>query len=341
MGKNVQLSDLPSKKFNDLIKCINYENLKGYNINTTTKEQIDSWIDEFKIKIEEYLSDKPLKELINNDKSCKDFNYIIEEIKQKIHTLFSNPAIQHILTEKIKDWREDYLSRNTDLSCNANSKYRRRELKPFYDFCEDKIFIETKIGDIQKSMECKIIIADMAKRKDTLTPNREIIERQIKFTEVSGMSCSITILEDTFPPFKCTFNADDTLEPSAVTLSDNHRKDVLLGRAPRTQLSSSFGDLSDKGQESLEMSDESEIQNGSSSNDIGIASVPVVGILVLSFLLYRFTPLGTKLHTYLGNKVNIPINQNNDSSEQILSNTPNYEDTYSETMQYNLSYQTV
>ncbi|SBS89755.1 PIR Superfamily Protein [Plasmodium ovale curtisi] len=89
------------------------------------------------------------------------------------------------------------------------------------------------------------------------------------------------------------------------------------------------------------MFDESEIQNGSSSNDIGIASVPVVGILVLSFLLYRFTPLGTKLHTYLGNKVNIPINQNNDSSEQILSNTPNYEDTYSETMQHNLSYQTV
>ncbi|SBT59269.1 PIR Superfamily Protein [Plasmodium ovale wallikeri] len=322
MGKDIQLSDLPSKKFNDLIECIKYEDLKGYKTNTTTKDQIDLWINEFKIKIEEYLRNKPLKELINNDKSCKDFNYIIEEIKQKIYSLVQSPAEKLMFKQKINYWRDDYFSPNTDLSCNENNKYGNPELKPLYDFCEDNIYIEGKHSVMEKSDQCDIIIDDMTKRKDALKSKQDILERQIEFTEVAGMSCSTRILEDTFPPFKCMFNADDS-------------------GASRTQLSSSYVDSSDKEQVSLEMSDESETHSGSSSSDIGLASLPVVGILVLLFILYRFTSLGTKLHTYLGNKVNIPINQNNDSNEQILSNISNYEDMYSESMQYNLSYQVV
>ncbi|SBT58065.1 PIR Superfamily Protein [Plasmodium ovale wallikeri] len=341
MGKNIQFNDLPSKKFDDLIKFINYDVIKGYKKNTTTKELIDSWIDEFKIKIEEYLRKKPLKELINNDKSCKDFNYIIEDIKQKIHTLFSSPAIQYTLTKKIKDWREDYFSRNTVIVCNEKSEYGLPDFKPLYDFCEDNIYIEERLNVMEKSDQCKIIIADMTKRKDELKQKREILERQRDFTEETGIPCSTTILEKTFTSLKCNFSSNSALESNAFASNVNHGGGDPLGGAPRTQSPSAFGDLPNKGHRSLEISDERETHNSSSSNDIGIASLPVLGILVLSFILYRFTPLGTKLHTYLGNKVNTPINQNNDSNEQILSNTSNYEDMYSESMQYNLSYQTV
>lgn len=47
------------------------------------------------------------------------------------------------------------------------------------------------------------------------------------------------------------------------------------------------------------------------------------------------------LQSYFQNKWNVPINQDDNSTEHILSNISNSNDIYSENIQYNVSYQTL
>ncbi|SBS93402.1 PIR Superfamily Protein [Plasmodium ovale curtisi] len=84
-----------------------------------------------------------------------------------------------------------------------------------------------------------------------------------------------------------------------------------------------------------------ESSNGSSYNAIGSVSLPILGVLFLSFFLYKYTPLGSRFNTYFRSRLYVPINQDYEETEQMLSNTSNLNDMDSEIMQYNLSYETL
>ncbi|SBS93100.1 PIR protein [Plasmodium ovale] len=335
MEKNIQLSDFPSKKFEDLKKRINYELLQGYQKKTTTKEHIDHWIDEFKSKIDEYSRENSLKELIKNDKDCKDFNYIIEQIKQKIYSLVNGPGEQHMIKERIKQWRENYFRINTDLTCKENDIYIKPQLKNLYDFCEDNIFIKEKLTEIKQSDKCQIIIDDISKRKDELKPKKDMFFRQITSTKINDIQCNPTILDNQFPFFKCTPRA----EPNAIITNGEHVNSRESGEKLLPELHFTSGELPGGEQISPTIRGQTDANSNSSSNAIGIVSLPILGVLVSSFLLYRFTPLGTKFLGYFLNKADIPLNQEGETTDQMLFNTSNLSDTYTENIQYNLTYQ--
>ncbi|SBS95952.1 PIR Superfamily Protein [Plasmodium ovale curtisi] len=127
-----------------------------------------------------------------------------------------------------------------------------------------------------------------------------------------------------------------------------HNKEMRGGRSLETD--NNFHNAAD----TLQMRYESAYPNERSSNDgalssaaesgknniIALVSLPVFGILVSSFLFYRYTPFGSMFHEYFRNNEDISINENDEVTCQMLSGTSKYNDIYSENMQYNLSYQT-
>ncbi|SBT57121.1 PIR Superfamily Protein [Plasmodium ovale wallikeri] len=93
--------------------------------------------------------------------------------------------------------------------------------------------------------------------------------------------------------------------------------------------------------ESLAVTEEGKPSNDSSSDTIGLVSLPIFGVLALSFVLYRYTPLGSKIHASFRNNEDISINKDYEATNEMLSNISKSNDLYSENMQYNVSYQTL
>ncbi|SBT73933.1 PIR protein [Plasmodium ovale] len=341
MEENIKLSDLPSRKFDDLKKNINYNTLQNYNKNTASYEGIDLWINEFIKNIEIYLTKPSMKELIKNDKGCKDFNYLIEQIRQIIISLFNNLGQQILLLDKIKNWHDNYPQNNNWYKCKNNNKYHRHDLKTLYDFCEDKIFIDKRINDIIKSEQCNSIFADVSSRKNVLKQKKAILQRNLPSTKIHDISCSADIIYNTFPSFTCTPIAKPVSQTSALIKSDNHVGMVESGDGLKAQSSASSRDLSDFIQESFAVTGERESSSDSSSNNIGLVSLPIFGVLALSFVLYRYTPLGSKFHASFRNNENISINKDYETTNEMLSNISKSDDLYSEDIQYNVSYQTL
>ncbi|SBT85087.1 PIR protein [Plasmodium ovale] len=341
MEENITLSDLPSRKFDDLKKNINYNTLQNYNKNTASYEGIDLWIDEFIKNIEIYLTKSSMKELIKNDKGCKDFNYLIEQIRQIILSLFNDPGQQILLLDKIKNWHDNYPQNNNWYKCKKNNKYHSHEVKTLYDFCEDKIFIDISINDIIKSKHCNSIFADVSARKNVLIQKKAMLQRKLPSTDITDISCSADIVYSTFPSFACTPISKPVSQTIALTESDNHVGTVESGDGLRTQSLYTSRDLSDFRQKPLTVTEESEPSSDSSSNTIGLVSLPIFGVLALSFVLYRYTPLVSKFHASFRNNEDISINKDYKATNEMLSNISNSNDMYSESMQHYVSYHTL
>lgn len=62
--QGIKLSEKPSRNFNDLKTCINYDSSQNYNKNTTSYEYVSFWIDEFITNIGIYLKKPYFRDLI-------------------------------------------------------------------------------------------------------------------------------------------------------------------------------------------------------------------------------------------------------------------------------------
>ncbi|SBS91918.1 PIR protein [Plasmodium ovale] len=340
MGTSIKLSDLPSRKFDGLKSSINYDILQNYATKKASYAD-NHWIDEFTTNIDNYLRNQSVSELISKDKGCKDFNYIIQNIRDKIYTLVNGHGIQFFLIDKINSWRDNFISLITGLKCDKQNNYWHRQLKDFYDYCEDKIFIEAKIGDIQKSEKCESIIQNMNQRRDSLKINQSIFHRQIGSRSIDNMPCSHTILDTTFSHITCFSSPQLVSKQVAHSASFNHVDGEEMRERSTGQPLHTSSSLPHEDQESMTAPGANETNNDSSSNSIGLVSLPVLGISVLSFLLYKYTPLGSKFHAYFQSKKDNSINPHDEVSEQIITNTSNFKDVYTDNMQYDLSYQTI
>ncbi|SBS89167.1 PIR Superfamily Protein [Plasmodium ovale curtisi] len=284
-------------------------------------EGIDLWIDEFIKNIEIYLTKSSMKELIKNDKGCKAFNYLIEQIRQIILSLFNDPGQQILLLDKIKNWHDNYPQNNN-----------------WYKY---KIFIDIRINYIIKRKHCNSIFADVSARKNVLIQKKAMLQINLPSTDITDISCSADIVYSTFPSFACTPISKPVSQTIALTESDNHVGTVESGDGLRTQSLYTSRDLSDFRQKPLTVTEESEPSSDSSSNTIGLVSLPIFGVLALSFVLYRYTPLVSKFHASFRNNEDISINKDYKATNEMLSNISNSNDMYSESMQHYVSYHTL
>ncbi|SBT02950.1 PIR Superfamily Protein [Plasmodium ovale curtisi] len=341
MTKDISENDLPSVKFEKDIKDrMNYSALKRFVKNKTEDDEIDKWIQSFQKKVEQYLTDSSKDSSFDHDKRCKHFNYLINTTISKINSLSDNFGKTAYWSQKIKDWRDGYYSSNSNFKCKNFNKYFDSNEKNLDTFCEDSSFINNKLTNIQNSVHCKKIVNAMSTRKNDLIRVRVQDSRGGRVTKIND-ECSTQFLDTIFTSFTCNSSIERPMTPDVFVSSAQHGDGQAPSEGLMIQPQPSFGSLVDESHGSITMPGESESSSDSSSNAIGLVSLPILGVLVCSFLLYRFIPFGSKFLGYFRSKRDIPLNQDYEETAQMLSNTPNLNDMYSENMQYNLSYQTL
>ncbi|SBS94431.1 PIR protein [Plasmodium ovale] len=340
MTEGINENHLPSVKFEkDIKERMNYRTLESYIKNVTTDDEINNWIQNFQSKVETYLSDSSTDSSFDHDKRCKHFNYLISVTISKINSLSDNVVKTNDWSQKIKEWREKLFRSNPSLKCNISNIYNI-EKKILSTFCEDSDFIKGKLSDIQNSVQCDNILKNMSTRKGELISLHKRHMRGKRFISIDD-NCSTQVLDKIFPSFICKSITRSPPVAAALNERDDPAESSSLEGTLRTKSSVSSRDLSDFRLESLTVTGENEPSSDSSSDNIGLVSLPIFGVLALSFVLYRYTPLVSKFHASFRNQEDISINQDDVSGEQMLSNTSNFKDIYAENMQYNLSYQTL
>ncbi|SBS90597.1 PIR Superfamily Protein [Plasmodium ovale curtisi] len=307
--------------------------VRGYDKNKTRVDEIDKWIEDFQSKMEQYSTNSSKDSSFNYDKRCKDFNYLIIVIISKMNSLSDNIGKKADWTDEIRKLRDNFFSSNPSLNCEENKKYKSNDIKILDNFCEDSQFIKQKIGEIQNSNKCQNIINNISTRKAQLINIYQTEHRKGVYSVINN-NCRTDIIDRIYPAINCTSITKHSLMTNEGSEQGNHVNSEALGEKSRDVSSSSTGGLPHGG-EVLTMSEES-----GENNTLGLVSLPIFGVLALSFFIYKYTPFGSKFNTYFQNKVDIPINQDYEETNQILSNMPNSNDLYSENMEYNISYQT-
>ncbi|SBS99174.1 PIR Superfamily Protein [Plasmodium ovale curtisi] len=342
MSEGISENYLPSVKFeNDLKTLMNYTTLEGYVKKQTTVQDIDNWIQNFQTKVDKYLKDSSRDTSLDYDKRCKHFNYLIKVTISKITSLPHGMVQTGEWSHKIKEWIGKLYTSNPNLMCEETNTYTTEDNKILGTFCEDSDFIKKKLSDIQRSKQCQNIIKNISTRKELLkTIFEDEKAKSRRYTEINE-ACSIKNLNSIFPSITCSSSIEPVSETDAHTASDNHFDTGESRERLRTQSSASSRDLSDFRKESLIVTGEGEPTSDSSSNAIGLVSLPIFGALAFSFVLYRYTPLGSKFHASFRNNEDISNNQDYETTNEMLSNISNSNDMYSRGMQYNVSYQTL
>ncbi|SBT72856.1 hypothetical protein POWCR01_000062100, partial [Plasmodium ovale] len=287
MTKIIGEKDLPSKKFEELKDKIQYKTLEGYVKTGTEDDNIDKWIQIFKSNVEIYLSDSSKRFSFSDVKHCKDFNYLIDTTISKINSLSNSLGKKSSWSYEIKQWRDNYFRSNTHLKCNEHDKYMDSRLKDLYDFCEDNIFIQEKHSEIEKSNQCDGIISNMSDRISKLKPKKEMFLRKIQRAEIPDVPCDPNILDSTFPSFTCTPSSKPSSETGQHGIRSSHTDRRESSKILLIEPLPSFGVSNDGRHESLAVTEEGKPSNDSSSDTIGLVSLPIFGVLALSFVLYR------------------------------------------------------
>ncbi|SBT52055.1 PIR Superfamily Protein [Plasmodium ovale wallikeri] len=329
--KEIDVSELPSVKFVEELKSkIDYNTVNSFVKNITTNDEINAWITKFESNTEEYFNKLPEETLRSRDKYCRDFYYLTFDILKKIESLSENPLSTHNLRERVKDIRNKYYSSKPGFFCKNKYTYLKNEEKQLYYFCEDIDFIKKKATNIKTSDQCQSIIDNMSTRKDNLIGIRNLFERGGKVTQITD-TCNNYILGEVFPFFSCTPRDKQAVQHSASFGSDHHADSQQLGKDLGAQSFSPYGESAIAGQAFLTNPEKSEANNNSTINEIISVSVPIL----------VFTPFGPKLQTFLKRKSDIRVNQGDNPISPLLADTSNYEDIYSDNMQYNISYHNV
>ncbi|SCA83657.1 Plasmodium vivax Vir protein, putative [Plasmodium vivax] len=343
MTTNISYNDLPSVKFENKIKeLIDYSIFESYKKNITEEGVIDNWVQSFQEKVEAYLTNSSDNLLLNNDKRCKHFNYLINTIINKVNSLSSNLGKKSEWSYKIKECRNKlFLSNNNILNCNENNKYIDEDYKILGNFCEDSDFIQRNFDEFQNSVHCPKIVEYMSTIKNRLLSVHESQILRGGIVPKIDEKCSTEFLDKIFPTINCNSSVKDSPQSDSHSSSVNHVGGDGANEKLMTQQATDHGELKTDRDELVTISEESELSDGQSSNTFNTVGLPIFGVLGCSFLLYKFTPVGSIFRSRIQNKGIIPINNDGYSTKQILSNIPNTNDIYSEKTQYKISYQTL
>ncbi|SBT02853.1 PIR protein [Plasmodium ovale] len=342
--KNITINDLPSRKYYDKLKSsINYDTLEHYTKKYPGIESINTWVLDFKTNISNYFKDPSVRQSIISDKLCRDLNYLMCDIVQKILSFNKNVPEKILWADDVKTYSKQHFSDNPDFKCDIPFTYSRysSDMKLLENYCEDSTFINEQIHDIQCSDKCQNIYHYMSIQKNKLKEISTMLSRKRRISKITD-TCTIDNFESLLSPQNCkpcaqapsSFNTSPRTNrnaPSGETLSG-----TLQVEPPITP-----GFQSSEVKKSPLTSEENEINNYSTWNAISSISFPVLGILLFSFFLYKFTFLGPKLQVYLRRKNNTPIKKYYESTNEMLDNMPNSTDVYSGDMQYNIPYHTL
>ncbi|SBT00594.1 PIR Superfamily Protein [Plasmodium ovale curtisi] len=275
--------DLPAKIFDaELIKELYIEELDNVLDTEDFSDKIEAWYNKYNSNFYTYYMQKwnEYKNSDIRDKRCRDVNYWVKYVIDKISKIVKNESTASKFVNNIKERASLILNKQIVFSCplDISGTMLLREIKKNLDnFCENRDSFEKKLENYNH-IEC------------------EKYKNYIKMTKNSFITYfSSGVIEDRNYlniNSKCNFDKGCAIFPQIQC--DLDRNQIIR----EEQSSESERCVSSiKYREPLSLGSESETTDNSFPlKKILSVSTPVAGALAASLVLYKLSPIGSWLH---------------------------------------------
>ncbi|SBS82018.1 PIR Superfamily Protein [Plasmodium ovale curtisi] len=263
-------------------------------------------------------------------KSCTYFNLWICERLLKILDNFEHPKFDQIKEKIMGFWKED----NLEETCKPNfisyiGDLNYIKIKKLYEYAlnyktlhqyfdvekrscsgKDREYIEESLKLYEQvKHECEL------ETESLLCNALKEVREEYKEDKLSKLSCNGTInIEQIKSEVQKSLALRESPSQPQVAAFQTHVDEVIVGDFSRTQLPNTDGAVKVSGYHKA-MS----------------ISFPMLGILFIFFVLYKFTPVGSWLYSGLLKRKSIALNIKEEENNELFENTfyPNNENTNS------------
>ncbi|SBS99403.1 PIR protein [Plasmodium ovale] len=299
-------NELPSK-INDitLAKGVKYNILKFF-IESKKMPQIKIWFSKFENNFRNYIRSQSQSWPENNsDKRCRDVNYILDVINEKIKGLKKSQFALDL--HKMNTSAQYILFINPTLKCNkissSNISNKYKYIRKLLDnLCEDINYIRTNIDEINGKNVCKPMMTKITTNKVRLDQQlTSDIDRTNEIFKI-GDDCTIDKIESMIDSITCNI---ESAEFSATVRagSEEHLENGEFGEAGAEEIQQYLS--------------ESESSSNIKSTAIGLS---LSGVVATGLLLYRTTPLGSWVNTNILNRSPISSLDIHASEDIVMDN---------------------
>ncbi|SBT33131.1 PIR Superfamily Protein [Plasmodium ovale wallikeri] len=300
---DISTSDFPSKNLYKILEeSIDYNDINDYINNEGYETYAVSWSTNLQTKLESFLKSY-ISHASNDDhkKRCRDVFHILDDLIRKIKKSDNSEDLTYV-EEAINNCIVSYVPAHgcdTSFRISVEDENIIENRKKIDDFMEDTIYINNKIEQINLSANC--------------TDIRNYVE-----TQKTLLNLMLTHDNDKYADILTFYgkSRNDKLDDIIVEITCNSSKQD--------------GDVAIPGNSG---------ESGASVGQISISLVfSLLGILIISFFSYNFTPFGPWLNTTLRKK-NIFLKKfNAEENHEMLEDIPGFTHTSVRNKGYNMLY---
>ncbi|SBT72730.1 PIR protein [Plasmodium ovale] len=316
--------DLPADKFDtECIEHLNINELNDVLDHEDYSDKIEKWVENFNSKLISYYIENwdKSKEKNFRDKLCRDFNYLLGDVIDKVKKKVKNTTKASAMVRKIKEranliFKDDHIFKcPLDIRGTEEERYIKKELD---NYCENRDSFENKLKPYDHTVceKYKNYISYTKNKFINFFSHRSIENRDyLKISE----NCNFDKKCGIFPQIQCDSNGNKVIK---VLSSENELCVSSIKYSPPAPLQE--GD-----QESTE----------SSLKKILSVSTPVAGAIAFSLVLFKFAPVGSLLNR--GRSNFNPLQDDFDQPEtQDFLNSQDFLGTNPENSMYQIAYHT-
>ncbi|SBT01733.1 PIR Superfamily Protein [Plasmodium ovale curtisi] len=319
--------DLPAdkfdKEFNEHLNINELNNVLDYE---DYSDKIEKWVENFNSKLISYYLENWNKSTDNNfrDKLCRDFNYWLRDVIDKVKKKVKNTSKANDMVDKITErakliFTDDYVFKcPLDMRGTEEERYIKKELD---NYCENRDSFENKLTSYDHTVceKYKNYISYAKNKFIHFFSYRSIENRDyLKINE----NCNFDKRCGIFPQIQCDSNKNKVIRE--VLSSENELCVSSIKYSPPAP---------------LQEGDQESTESSPSLKKILSVSTPVAGAIAFSVVLFKLAPVGSLLNRGRSN-LN-PLKDDFDQPEtQDFLNSQDFLGTNPENSMYQIAYHT-
>ncbi|SBT56600.1 PIR Superfamily Protein [Plasmodium ovale wallikeri] len=322
--QGLEIDRLPSNKYvNDLLKRTEFNKLEGDGAFNEVHTNNLTWLHSFNPMLKLGYNDISKKCSTNNDKKCcRDVNYYLDLVIGYVKSSNLEDDNEEELIEYVNnEWKTIFQNRTLD-DCNREenieSVRKRCVLKQLYDYCDDKNFIknkETEYKELLRKKWGKIISYTISNDEDF-------------YFNISGRNGKESFAYKDFLLDPEEFNCDnyETVLLSHISLSDKKLTNEVAD-GYESLPTPARGDTHQDHSPDTESGMKTEIEEPATSfmEPVLSAGLSLSGIVFFFFFMYKFSPIGSWLNSYMNKKYKMGRSTNKDETLALLHDFANNE----------------
>ncbi|SBT73932.1 hypothetical protein, conserved [Plasmodium ovale] len=298
MTNDIRKNDFPSiKNYNVLKECMHYNDIVDAIDKNESTQDADKWINNFRTYSLGYLDIYPNDASNNSNKRCRDLIYLIEDIKTRIIASRIFDGDNSYMINNINNHLLNILMPQGFEQCPINStqdmKFYTKNRRLLDDLCEDSVYINENVNEINNSSQCKEIQEHIAEQS-----------RSVRETYNLNYSEYVNILQ------YYNYESFKNIEIEIEKINCNNHHNAASEETPQS----------------------------SGEHTPILIVLPLLGIVLISFFLYKLTPLGPLLNTKIMKKIKYSKIINDKETDEILEHTSEIPQTYLHDKEYHMLY---